>query len=166
MAKRRTYVPFNLNKYNGSHPIILKSNWEEMFASIGCDMNPACLEWSYEPFKIPYRDPTADPFKYPEGKQTIYIPDFLITYVTDEGRIRTSLVEIKPLKEAKLSESRDAADMIQNFRNQAKWEAAQRFCERRGNVEFVVLTEADIPFEAETTKPKRRRNYGKRRIKK
>jgi hypothetical protein len=147
--------------------MVLKSNWEEMFASIACDMNPSCLEWSYEPFKIPYRDPTANPFKYPEGKQTIYIPDFLITYVTTEGRIRTSLIEIKPLKEAKLSEGKSAADVIQNIRNQAKWSAALRFCERRGNVDFIVLTEADIPFESETTtKTKRRRSYGKRRIKK
>lgn len=168
MAKRRKYVPFNQNKYNGSYPIVLKSNWEEMFASIACDMNPACLEWAYEPFKIPYKDPTADPFKYPEGRSTVYVPDFLITFVTPEGRIRTSLVEIKPLKEAKMSESRDAKDMIQNIRNQAKWQAALRFCERRGGVEFLVLTEADVDFNPEPTKPKprRRRTYGRRRMKK
>lgn len=164
MAKRRYYTPFNQTKYNGSYPIVLKSNWEEMFASIACDMNPACLEWAYEPFKIPYRDPTADPFKYPEGRQTVYVPDFLITFITTEGRIRTSLIEIKPLKEAKMSESKDDKDVVQNVRNQAKWEAALKFCARRGNVEFVVLTEADIPFDVQPSKPKR--NYGKRRIKK
>lgn len=168
MAKRRRYVPVNLAKYNGSHPIILKSNWEEMFASIACDMNSACLEWAYEPFKIPYKDPTADPFQYPDGRATVYIPDFLITFLTPEGRTRTSLVEIKPLKEAKMSESRSTNDMIQNIRNQAKWSAAMRWCERRGNdVEFVVLTEADIPFDVQPdAKPKRRKTYGKRRMKK
>jgi hypothetical protein len=163
MAKVRRYVPINGKKYSGSHPIWLKSNWEEMFASICCDMNPACLEWAYEPWKIPYRDPTADPIQYPNGKQTVYVPDFLVCFVTPEGRIRTSLVEIKPAHEAIYENVRDAKDLREHVRNLAKWEAAKSWCERRGDVEFAVLTEADVPFDVQSAKPKRK--YAKRRIK-
>lgn len=165
MAKRRIFTPINRTKYNGAYPIVLKSSWEELFASMYCDMNPSCLEWAYEPWKIPYRDPTADPIRYPDGKQTIYIPDFLMSFLTPEGRIRTSLIEIKPLHEALQEHTRDLKDMREHARNLAKWQAAIAWCQRRGDVEFVVLTEAELPIETKIQKPKRRR-YTKRRVKK
>lgn len=164
MARRRIYTPINETKYSGTYPIVLKSSWEELFASMYCDMNQTCLEWAYEPWRIPYCDPTADPVRYPEGKQTIYIPDFLITFLTPEGRIRTSLVEIKPLKEALREHARDERDLLAHVKNLAKWEAAMAWCKRRGDVEFVVLTEAELPINTPVKKP-RKRTY-KRRVKK
>jgi hypothetical protein len=73
-------------------------------------------------------------------------------------------VEIKPAHEAIYERTRDTKDLIQHVRNMAKWQAAEFWCQRRGDVEFAVLTEADIPFDVQSEKPKRK--YGKRRIKK
>jgi hypothetical protein len=171
MAKKRIYHPINLNKYSGAHPIVLKSSWEEEFARKYCDLNPSCLEWAYEPWKIPYRDPTADPIRYPKGKQTIYIPDFLISFQTPEGRIRTSLIEIKPKHESLNEFARSVADQRQVAKNYAKWRAAIAWCERRANVEFVILTEAELFPDPPKPQRKRRRSTlvrkpARRRVKK
>jgi hypothetical protein len=168
MAKRRIYNPINRKKYNGHYPIVLKSSWEEEFAQKICDLNPACLEWAYEPIKIPYRDPTSASPRFPMGRQTIYIPDFLISYRTPTGRIKTSLIEIKPLHEALQEHARHGKDARQIVRNYAKWEAAIKWCERRNNVEFVILTEAELFAGGDNIKPRKRpvRAYGQRRVKK
>lgn len=160
MAKRRHYTPINTEKYTGRYPIVLKSNWEEHFARIYCDLNPACIEWAYEAFKIPYRDPIRD-------RQTIYIPDFLMSIRSTAGIIKTVLVEIKPLHEHNLAWARNRKDAAIIARNQAKQEAARRWCERRANVEYVVITEAEL-FPEQAAKPRKRpiRAYATRRVKK
>jgi|ERR1700733_1999493 len=162
MARRRDYIPINPTKYSGSYPITLKSSWEEEFARIHCDLNPLCLEWAYEAIKIPYNDPTADPVRYPKGKQTIYVPDFLMSFQGNNGRIRTALVEIKPLHETLLEHARNDKDRMAIMKNYAKWEVAIGWCRRRNGVEFVILTEAQLFGEEE--KPKKAPT--KRRIKK
>ena len=151
----------NPNKYDGSYPITLKSSWEENFARVYCDMNAACISWAYEPWRIPYRDPVT-------GRQTIYIPDFLMSFQSPGGQIKTALIEIKPLHEALREHARNVKDAMQVDRNLAKWEAAIGWCQRRGNVEFVVLTEAEMFAGGDNIKPpkKRRRAPTKRRIKK
>lgn len=172
MAKKRIYYPINLNKYSGQYPIVLKSSWEEDFARKFCDLNDSCLEWAYEPWRIPYFDPTPTE-KHPHGHQTIYIPDFLISFMTNENRIRTALIEIKPRHEALSEYARNAADQVSVNRNFAKWQAAIAWCERRSNVEFVILTEAEL--FPEPPKPQRKprrlktsvtRRPARRRVKK
>lgn len=161
MAKRREYIPINPGKYNGRTPIILKSSWEEHFAQVYCDLNEACVEWAYEPVRIPYRDPVT-------GKQTIYIPDFLMAVRTNTGRIITSLCEIKPLHEALQEHARNRKDAMVVARNIAKWEVARAWCRRRSNVQFLVLTEAHLFPGGEHIKPRKRpiRPYVTRRVKK
>lgn len=161
MAKRRNYQPINPNKYSGSYPIVLKSSWEENFAQVYCDLNTSCLEWAYEPWRIPYRDPIT-------GRQTIYIPDFLMAIQTASRSHKTVLVEIKPLHETLQEHARNRKDAIVIARNLAKWEAARAWCSRRNNVEFVVLTEAELFPGGQNIKPRKRpiRPYAKRRTKK
>ncbi len=115
----------------------------------------------YEPWRIPYRDPVT-------GRQTIYIPDFLMSFQSPGGQIKTALIEIKPLHEALREHARNVKDAMQVDRNLAKWEAAIGWCQRRGNVEFVVLTEAEMFAGGENIKPPKRRRCAptKRRIKK
>ena len=158
MARRTQYKPINPNKYSGSYPITLKSSWEETFARLYCDLNASVIDWSYEPWRIPYRDPIT-------GRQTIYIPDFLMSFQA-HGKIKTALVEIKPLHESLHEHARNAKDARQIDRNLAKWEAAISWCQRRGDVEFVVLTEAELFAGGQNIQPKRRRITAKRRTKK
>ena len=77
------------------------------------------------------------------GKQTIYVPDFLITYRTKNNTMRAELIEIKPKKqsvvESKMS-SRDRAVVAINY---AKWAAAQKWCNQQG-ITFRVITEDDL----------------------
>jgi hypothetical protein len=161
MAKRSHYTPVNAEKYTGRYPIVLKSSWEEHFARIYCDLNTSCLEWAYEPWKIPYHDPIND-------RQTIYIPDFLMSIRSNAGRVKTVLVEIKPLHEWYQSHARNMKDSAVIARNMAKQEAAIGWCARRTNVEFCVLTEADLFPGGQNIKPRKNpvRGYAKRRIKK
>ncbi len=174
MAKRTRYTPVNESKYSGRYPIVLKSSWEGTFASVYCDNNPSCLDWSYEPWRIPYRDPIS-------GRQTVYIPDFLMSFKGNNGQIRNALVEIKPAHQALQEYARNRRDAANVARNLAKWEAARAWCERRGNVSFVVLTERELFVGGQNIKPRAKRiktwnhkdhqvdllgPYGQRRVKK
>jgi TnsA endonuclease N terminal len=161
MAKREHYIPINEAKYSGRRPIVLKSSWERVFASVYCDNNPACLDWAYEPWKIPYRDPVRN-------RQSIYIPDFLMSFKGNNGTIRTALVEIKPSHQALQEHARNIKDAADVARNIAKWEAARAWCERRGKVDFVVLTERELFAGGQNIKARKRqvKPYGQRRVKK
>jgi TnsA endonuclease-like protein len=161
MARRTLYEPINAAKYSGRRPIILKSSWETSFARIYCDLNPACIDWSYEPWRIKYHDPVS-------RRQTIYIPDFLMSCRGNSGTIRTTLVEIKPIHETLQEHARNRKDSANIARNLAKWTAARAWCERRGKVSFVVLTEMELFPGGENIRPPKRqiKPYGARRVKK
>jgi hypothetical protein len=160
MAKRRIYIPINPAKYSGRYPIVLKSSWEEFFATNYCDNDPTCIDWSYEPWRIPYRNPVT-------GRQTVYIPDFLVSFKCNNGQIRCALVEIKPAHEALPEHARNARDAANIACNLAKWEAARFWCERRRNVEFVVRTEKELFAGGQNIKPRKRqvKPYAPRRVK-
>ena len=67
------FTPKNPEKYIGTYPIIFRSSWELVFMN-KCDTHPSIKQWASESLKIPY----YNPFK---RKSTIYVPDFLISYV-------------------------------------------------------------------------------------
>ena len=54
-----------------------------------CDNNDAVLQWTSEGIKIPYYNPV-------KGKQTIYVPDFLVVYTDANKKQHTELIEVKP----------------------------------------------------------------------
>jgi hypothetical protein len=112
-----------------------RSSWEFTFMSF-CDNNPAVLNWVSEGVKIPYFNPVS-------GKQTIYVPDFLVVYVDANQRQHTELVEIKPSKEATMESARSYRDKLMVAMNMAKWAAADSWC-RANNMRFRVVTEFDI----------------------
>jgi hypothetical protein len=104
-----------------------------------CDNHPDVLEWASEPHKIPYKNPLK-----PEGKnQTVYVPDFLVTYLTKGGQKSTKLIEIKPMHEATAAHARTNKDAMERMKNEAKWGAATQWADRRG-IDFLVLTEAEL----------------------
>lgn len=126
----------NPEKYVGTKTPIYRSSWEHAFMMF-CDNNPSILEWASECVKIPYRDPLT-------GKQTVYIPDFLITYVDKNMKKHVELIEIKPANQTmREAVGKNPYNQAQWVKNMAKWEAAQSWCKNRG-IRFRVINEGDI----------------------
>jgi hypothetical protein len=130
------YTPKNGEKYIGSKLPYCRSSWETTFCMF-CDNNPAVQEWSSEPVKIPYRDPLT-------GKQTVYVPDFIIKYVDKNNRHHVEMVEIKPANQMLLEKvGKNPYNQAQYVKNMAKWAAANAWCRNQG-ITFRVINETDI----------------------
>lgn len=130
------YKVRNPEKYVGTKPPMYRSSWEMTFM-LFCDNNPSIQQWASEPIKIPYRDPLT-------GKQTVYVPDFLIKYVDKNNKAHVELVEIKPAKQTlKEKVGKNPYDQAQFVKNQAKWAAASNWCKNQG-IRFRIINENDI----------------------
>lgn len=129
------YTIKNPEKYVGRNAPTYRSSWEFTFCQF-CDNNPAVISWASEAIKIPYRNPVS-------GKQTVYVPDFLIVYQDKTERKHTELIEIKPSKEATMESAKSYRDKLMVAINMAKWAAADAFA-RANNMRFRVVTEYDI----------------------
>jgi hypothetical protein len=129
------YQVINTEKYVGNRLPTYRSSWEFTFCTF-CDNNISVLQWASESITIPYRNPVL-------GKQTIYVPDFLIVYVDANQKQHTELIEIKPAKEASMSAAKSLRDKYVVAVNMAKWAAADAFCRANG-LKFRVVTEHDI----------------------
>lgn len=125
----------NPEKYTGRKTPTYRSSWEFTFCTF-CDNNPAVLQWASEPFMVPYRNPLT-------GKNTIYVPDFLIVYVDKNQQKHAEVIEVKPLKETTMEAARTVRDKAAVALNMAKWEAARAFCRNYG-LTFRVVNENDI----------------------
>ena len=129
------FTPRNPDKYVGKGKIIYRSSWENAFMNF-CDTNVNILEWASEPIRIPYRNPLS-------GKQTTYVPDFLVRYKDKNGLVRTELIEIKPLDQSVLKEGMNANQRATVALNHAKWEMARKWCKQQG-ILFRVINKEDI----------------------
>jgi hypothetical protein len=129
------YQVKNPEKYMGKRLPSYRSSWEFTFMSF-CDNNPAVINWVSEGVKIPYFNPVS-------GKQTIYVPDFLVVYIDANQRQHTELVEIKPSKESTMESAKSYRDKLSVAINMAKWAAADSWA-RANNMRFRVVTEFDI----------------------
>lgn len=125
-------------KYKGDPTnIIYRSSWELNVCSY-FDKNPDIIWWGSEEFAIPYRSPM-------DGKVHRYFPDFIVK--TSKGEI--VVFEVKPAAQSRPPEkkSRVTKKYINEVTtwgvNQAKWEAAVRYCKDR-NWKFQVLTEDQL----------------------
>ena len=129
------YTPVNPTKYVGTHPIIFRSSWEfkvmQMF-----DSNPNITSWASESLKIPYVNPFT-------GKYTVYIPDFVVTYLDANGRAKAEIIEVKPSKETFLEQAKSQRSKAAVALNQFKWAAATAFAKSHGMV-FRVMNEENI----------------------
>jgi hypothetical protein len=133
------FTPKHPEKYLGDvKKICWRSSWELRFMQF-CDMNPNILRWASEEFSIPYIKPT-------DGRVHRYFPDFYIEFRSKDGTICKEVIEIKPHKEAvwaQGSKNKDVYTKLALVINEAKWEAAVKFCEARG-LKFRVLTEKSL----------------------
>ena len=137
------YSPRNPSKYKGDpQHIIYRSSWERTFCK-WCDLREDVVKWSSEEMCIPYYDPM-------QKKTRRYFPDFIIRVRESDGLIVTKMIEIKPHKEVVGPEKHPKRKTkswlyaVQTYvTNQAKWEAAKKFCEKKG-WEFVIITEYEL----------------------
>lgn len=136
------YRVLNPSKYKGNlSEIVYRSSWELKFMT-WCDRNASVLEWGSETVVIPYKSPV-------DNKLHRYFVDFYVKIKNKENKITKYLVEIKPEKFTKPPEipKRQTKKFIQEVfqygTNQAKWKAANEFCQERG-MKFLVLTENDL----------------------
>lgn len=125
----------NPHKYVGTRTPRYRSGWEFTFMMF-CDNNEHVLQWASESINIPYRNPLT-------GKNTIYVPDFLITYRTRDNTMRAELIEIKPKKQSVIESKASQRDRAAVAVNYAKWDAATKWAQRNGLM-FRVITEDDL----------------------
>jgi hypothetical protein len=125
----------NTEKYVGRKTPTYRSSWEFSFCTF-CDNNPAVIQWASEPFMIPYRNPLT-------GKNTIYVPDFMMVYMDKNEQKHAEVIEVKPMKETNFESAKSVRDKAAVALNMAKWAAARAFCRAHGMV-FRIVTEHDI----------------------
>jgi hypothetical protein len=129
------YTIKNPSKYVGKGTPRYRSGWEHAFMRF-CDTNENILQWASESITIPYRNPIT-------GKQSIYVPDFLITYRNKANQMIAELIEIKPKKQSVVESKMNANARAIVAVNYAKWDAATKWARRQG-ITFRVVTEDDI----------------------
>jgi len=125
----------NPHKYVGLGKPKYRSGWEMTFMMF-LDNNDHVLQWASEGVSIPYRNPIT-------GKQSMYVPDFIVTYRGRDNTMRAEMIEIKPKKQSIIEERQSQRDRAQVAINYAKWEQAQKWCKRNG-LTFRVITEDQI----------------------
>jgi hypothetical protein len=129
------YTVKNPAKYVGKGTPRYRSGWELSFM-IFLDNNDNVMQWASESIQIPYRNPIT-------GKQSIYVPDFLITYRTRQNTLIAEVIEIKPKKQSIVESKMSNRDRMVVAINYAKWDSATKWCNRNG-LKFRVITEDDL----------------------
>jgi hypothetical protein len=129
------YSVANSEKYVGKGEPTYRSGWE-LTVMRYCDNHPNVINWASESLRIPYINPFT-------GRQTFYVPDFLIMYKDKNGQTHTDIIEVKPRKQAVIGLARSQQEKAAVVLNMAKWEAAKAWCKKHG-ANFRILTEEDI----------------------
>jgi hypothetical protein len=142
MAYSGRYNPKNKSKYMGDPTkITYRSLWERKCMLL-FDENPNITKWASEELAIPYMSPV-------DHKRHKYFPDFIIEMKNKQGVVETLMIEVKPKKQTeppkkpKRQTKRFLNEAKTYLTNQAKWDAANAFCERKG-WRFKILTEKEI----------------------
>lgn len=125
----------NPSKYIGNKQPTYRSSWELTFCMF-CDNNPAVLQWASEAIHINYRNPFT-------GRNTIYVPDFLVIYQDKNGQTHGEIIEVKPTSQTTMESARSVKDKAAVALNMYKWQAAQAYCKAHG-LKFRVVNENHI----------------------
>lgn len=146
----RDYYPNlkNPERFFGRRPLTLRSRWEITFVKNFLDVHPSVKKFCSEDVVIPY-------YSELDGKKHRYFIDFYM--LLKDGR--EFLIEIKPEKFTKPPSrpKRKTKKSVRNYhmlmeehiKNSAKWEAAEKFCdklrrEKGRDIEFKIVTERQI----------------------
>ena len=142
MTYKGKFRPTRPKKYKGDvKNIIYRSLWELKFMK-WCDSNANIIEWSSEEFFIPYRSPL-------DNRVHRYFPDFYMTVKESNGKLEKYVIEVKPAKQClppkrgRKQQKTFIREITEYAKNQAKWKAAQEFCENK-QLTFKVVTEKEL----------------------
>ena len=133
--RQGAYTVKNTAKYVGRGTPRYRSGWELTFMMF-LDSNDNVLQWASESISIPYRNPLT-------GKQSMYVPDFLVTYRGPNNTTKAELIEIKPKKQSLVESKMNANERAIVAVNYAKWESATKGARRNGLV-FRVINDDHI----------------------
>jgi hypothetical protein len=142
MAYKTKFNPTNKSKYIGNPSnIICRSLWERRVCKY-LDENSNIIRWGSEEFSIPYVSPK-------DNKIHRYYPDFIVEKQSSNGETETIVIEVKPKKQTKPPKKK--SKITKNYLNEsiiyavneAKWNSANVFCEKKG-WKFIILTEDNI----------------------
>lgn len=145
MAYRGRFRVKNPEKYKGDHTkVTYRSLWEAKFFKF-CDEHPDIIWWQSEEVVVPYYSPI-------DGKWHRYFPDVVFMKKAD-GVFETIMVEIKPEAQTRPPDiakknatktgriSRRYLNEVKRYgTNDAKWQAAKKYCDERG-WRFEIMTE-------------------------
>lgn len=149
MAKKRTfrefkqgiYKPTNKEKCLNTTPVVYRSMLE-CRAFRFFDNSSNVIKWGSELFPINYHKPG-------ENRNARYFVDIYAEMKIGE-EIKKYIIEIKPYKQTlapvannKKKQSTILYENIQFAINSAKWEAAEKWAEKRGII-FLKITEKNI----------------------
>ncbi len=136
------FTPRNPQKYIGNvNNITFRSSWEKKLF-IWLDETPNILKWNSEEFIIDYISPV-------DRKKHRYYVDCAVEYKTKDNIIKKALIEVKPKNQTEKPQqpkrmTKYFAESVKTYAiNQAKWEAATRWCKER-NWDFIILTEEHL----------------------
>jgi hypothetical protein len=143
MAYKGKFQPRNPQKYLGDPTnIVYRSRWELKFMG-WLDNHPGVLQWGSEELIIPYRSPI-------DNRIHRYFPDFIIKKKTQDGKVDTVIVEIKPFAQTKpptvqtgKPNKRYINEVATWGINSSKWNAANNYCKDRG-WKFEIITEHEL----------------------
>lgn len=149
MAYKGRFTPDNPEKYKGNPTnIIYRSLWELKFFRF-IDKHPDVIWWQSEELSIPYRSPI-------DGKVHRYFPDVILQKRIGDDKYVTVMIEIKPEKQTMPPDikkknatpsgriSRRYLNEVKTYGiNEAKWEAAKKYCSERGWY-FEIMTEKKL----------------------
>jgi hypothetical protein len=142
MSYKGYFKPKHPKKYKGNPTNIIYRSLYELKLMAYLDKNTNVLEWASEEFFVPYLSPI-------DGKVHRYFPDFWIKKINKEGLIETIVIEVKPKTQTippvpqKNITKRYLYEVQTWGVNQAKWEAANKYCSNK-NWKFLIATEKDL----------------------
>jgi hypothetical protein len=140
-ASKGPFFPANKEKYRGDvENITYRSTWERRFMMF-LDENKSVLEWSSEETYVKYFDPSSQ-------KVRRYYPDFIIKVQRRDGTVGIEMIEIKPYKQTHppvmgRKKERYLKESLTYATNQAKWKAADIYCNKLG-WNFRIITEKEL----------------------
>lgn len=141
MTYHGKFVPKHPEKYKGNAKnIVYRSSWEQKVMR-QLDLHPQVEWWASEELPIKYVSPI-------DQRIHRYFPDFIVKVRKADGTSATYILEVKPQSQTVLrSPKRQTRKFLEEVKtyavNQAKWKAADEFCQDHG-WEFKVITEHDL----------------------
>jgi len=149
VAYKGRFRPKNPEKYKGDPTrIIYRSLWEFKFFK-RMDEHPDVIWWQSEEVIVPYISPI-------DNRRHRYFPDVIVHMKDVDGKVKTKMIEIKPLAQTRPPDprnknktktgriSRRYINEVKTYGiNEAKWKAAKSYCADRG-WEFIIMTEKEL----------------------